>query len=241
MTDLLRVNDIYKSYHDGERELVVLRGASLSVARGEAVAVVGMSGSGKSTLLHLLGGLDVPDKGEIVFDGKPLGGRNISKLDDFRNRSIGYVFQFHHLLPEFTALENVIMPALISGAKADAVRPEAMETLTRLGLADRVKHRPSKLSGGEQQRVALARALINKPAVLLADEPTGNLDIHTGEKVIELMWEMTVGQGRGLIIVTHEPTIAARADKILYLFEGKLQPIRPEDLPQKMAKIKPAP
>lgn len=220
MTDLLRVNDIYKSYHDGERELVVLRGASLSVARGEAVAVVGMSGSGKSTLLHLLGGLDVPDKGEIVFDGKPLGGRNISKLDDFRNRSIGYVFQFHHLLPEFTALENVIMPALISGAKADAVRPEAMETLTRLGLADRVKHRPSKLSGGEQQRVALARALINKPAVLLADEPTGNLDTARSREIMELLTHLNQERGITVLMVTHEADMAAYAKRIVRFVDG---------------------
>jgi lipoprotein-releasing system ATP-binding protein len=237
MTELLRANDVVKSYHDGERELKVLRGATLSVDQGEAVAVVGMSGSGKSTLLHLLGGLDVPDKGEILFEGKPLGARHISKLDDFRNRSIGYVFQFHHLLPEFSAVENVIMPALIAGARPEAVRQEATQTLERLGLGERIKHRPSKLSGGEQQRVALARALINKPAILLADEPTGNLDVRTGEKVIELMWEMTVKQGRGLIIVTHEPTIAMRADRILYLTEGRLQPISAEDLPTKITKV----
>ena len=239
MTELLRANDISKSYHDGERELKVLRSASLTVNRGETVAVVGMSGSGKSTLLHLLGGLDVPDKGEIYFEGNRLGARHISMLDDFRNRSIGYVFQFHHLLPEFTALENVIMPALIAGAKAEAVKQEAAAMLERLGLADRMRHRPSKLSGGEQQRVALARALINKPALLLADEPTGNLDVHTGEKVIEMMWEMTARQGRGLVIVTHEPSIAMRADHILHLFDGHLQPIAPGELPSKMAKVKP--
>ena len=238
MTELLRVDDIFKSYHDGERELKVLRGTSFTVARGEAVAIVGMSGSGKSTLLHLLGGLDIPDKGCIHFEGNRLGTNSLAKLDDFRNRSIGYVFQFHHLLPEFTALENIILPALIAGRNRSEVEREASETLARLGLEDRAKHRPSKLSGGEQQRVALARALINRPAVLLADEPTGNLDVHTGEAVIELMWEMTVRQNRGLVIVTHEPTIAARADKILHLFEGKLRPMSQTELTEKMARAK---
>lgn len=236
MTELLKVEDVSKSYHDGERELKVLRGANLTVGRGEAVAVVGMSGSGKSTLLHLLGGLDVPDKGRILFEGQPLNTHSPAKLDSFRNRSIGYVFQFHHLLPEFTALENVILPALIAGRARAEVEKEARETLSRLGLTDRVKHRPSKLSGGEQQRVALARALINRPALLLADEPTGNLDVHTGQSVIDLMWEMTVKQDRGLVIVTHEPTIAAKADRIMHLFEGKLHPMTQAELKEKMAR-----
>jgi lipoprotein-releasing system ATP-binding protein len=238
MTELLSIKDIFKSYHDGERELKVLRGATMSVSRGESDAVVGMSGSGKSTLLHLLGGLDLPDKGTILFEGKPLGNLGQARLDDFRNRSIGYVFQFHHLLPEFTALENIMMPALIAGQPRSTVQPETLATLERLGLADRAKHRPAKLSGGEQQRVALARALINKPAILLADEPTGNLDVQTGDKVIDLMWEMTVRKGRGLVIVTHEPTIALRADKILHLVEGRLHPMTHAEIAEKMTRVR---
>ena len=235
--DLLKAHDLHKSYHDGERELPVLTGASLSVGRGEVVAVVGMSGSGKSTLLHLLGGLDRPDRGKIHFDGEEITGQPLARLSAFRNRSIGYVFQFHHLLPEFTALENVMIPALMNGRKRGDVEPEARASLERLGLADRSHHRPAKLSGGEQQRVALARALINQPSLLLADEPTGNLDLHTGERVIELMWEMTVSQKRSLILVTHEPSIAVRADRALYLDEGRLTPVTHDDLPRKMARI----
>jgi len=236
MTDLLKVENVYKSYHDGERELKVLRGINLTVEAGQAVAVVGMSGSGKSTLLHLLGCLDRPDQGQISFEGKPLGAQGVGSLDTFRNQSIGYVFQFHHLLPEFSALENVLLPALIAGAPRREVERDALAMLARLGLAERARHRPAKLSGGEQQRVALARALINRPALLLADEPTGNLDIQTGETVIQLMWEMTVKQGRGLIIVTHEPTIALRADHILHLIEGKLEPLTREAMTERLTK-----
>ena len=230
MAELLRAENLHKSYHDGERELRVLMGADLTVHRGEAVAVIGMSGSGKSTLLHLLGGLDRPDKGALAFEGESLLAGPASRLDHFRNRQVGYVFQFHHLLPEFTALENVMMPALIAGEKRSATESRALELLTRLGLADRLKHRPSRLSGGEQQRVALARALVNEPSLLLADEPTGNLDLKTGEQVIALMWELTATAGRGMIIVTHEPLIAARADRILRLHEGRLKPVKTSEL-----------
>lgn len=235
---LLQARDIHKSYHDGERELRVLRGVDLRVARGKAVAVVGMSGSGKSTLLHVLGGLDRPDKGELFFEGEPLHNRPLSRLHEYRNRRIGFVFQFHHLLPEFTALENVMIPAMIQGRPRAEVRKEALSLLERLGLADRVRHRPSKLSGGEQQRVALARALINQPALLLADEPTGNLDVHTGEGVIRMMWEMTAGAGRSLVIVTHEPLIAQRADEILLLRDGRLDPISHADYARQIAAVK---
>lgn len=238
MSDLLRADDLHKSYHDGQRELSVLRGASLAVGRGESVAVVGASGSGKSTLLHLLGGLDRPDKGEIYFEGQPITGQPLARLNSFRNKQIGYVFQFHHLLPEFTALENVMMPALINGQSRRQVEPRARQILETLGLADRLTHRPSKLSGGEQQRVALARALINQPSLLMADEPTGNLDMHTGQTVIELMWDTTVRQGRGLMIVTHEPSIAARADRILHLIEGRLRPIDSGELERQLASLK---
>ncbi|MEN6626972.1 MAG: ABC transporter ATP-binding protein [Candidatus Sumerlaeia bacterium] len=235
MTELLRAEKLVKSYHDGERELKVLRGATLSVDAGEAVAVIGMSGSGKSTLLHLLGGLDVPDEGSILFDGEPLVGRSVAALSDWRNRSIGYVFQFHHLLPEFSALENVMMPALIAGRRRDEVESSARQMLDGLGLGDRLRHRPSRLSGGEQQRVALCRALMNQPRLLMADEPTGNLDLRTGEAVIELMWSNTVAQGRGLIIVTHEPLIAMRANRILRLHGGTLHPVDAAELEAHMA------
>jgi lipoprotein-releasing system ATP-binding protein len=236
MTPLLQVTNLQKSYHDGTRELKVLRGVSLTVERGKAVAVVGISGSGKSTLLHLLGGLDTPDQGWIAFDGQALNTKSSVQLDEHRNRHVGFVFQFHHLLPEFSALENVMIPGLMAGRSSAAVEKEARGLLERLGLADRVSHRPAKLSGGEQQRVALARALINQPALLLADEPTGNLDLHTGEAVIKLMWEMTVAQQRALVIVTHEHTIAARADSIHRLVEGRLQPLAHQDLASVMAK-----
>ncbi|MCE5231495.1 ABC transporter ATP-binding protein [bacterium] len=235
MTELLVAEKLVKSYHDGERELKVLRGATLTVGAGEAVAVIGMSGSGKSTLLHLLGGLDVPDEGTITFDGKPLSGRSVAQLSEWRNRSIGYVFQFHHLLPEFSAIENVMMPALIAGRRRDEVEASAMEMLKGLGLGERLRHRPSRLSGGEQQRVALCRALVNQPRLLMADEPTGNLDLKTGETVIELMWKNTVAEGRGLIIVTHEPTIAMRAHRIMRLHGGTLHPVETAELEAQIA------
>ena len=230
MHDLLVAEDLHKSYHDGQRELQVLRGASLRVPRGHSVAVIGMSGSGKSTLLHLLGGLDRPDVGRILFDGEAITGQPISRLNEFRNQSIGFVFQFHHLLPEFSALENVMIPAMMAGRPRHQVRLQAQALLGRLGLADRQRHRPSKLSGGEQQRVALARALINEPALLLADEPTGNLDLHTGESVIELLWETTVAADRGLVVVSHEPGIAAKADSVYQLVEGRLARVEREKL-----------
>ena len=236
MTPLLEVTNLHKSYHDGARELKVLRGVSLTVERGKAAAVVGISGSGKSTLMHLLGGLDTPDQGEILFDGAALHLASLSALDQHRNRQVGFVFQFHHLLPEFSALENIMIPGFLAGRPRAEVEAEARRLLDRLRLADRASHRPSKLSGGEQQRVALARALINSPALLLADEPTGNLDLHTGDAVIELMWEMTVAQQRALVIVSHEHTIAARADSIHRLVEGRLQPLEHRDLAAVMAK-----
>lgn len=232
---LLVVQDIYKSYHDGERELAVLRGTGLSVAPGEAVAVVGMSGSGKSTLLHQLGGLDLPDKGSIRIAGQELVGLSASERAGLRNRTLGFVFQFHHLLPEFSALENVCIPAMLAGRSQREVEPEAKALLDELGLGERLTHRPSRLSGGEQQRVALARALINEPAVLLADEPTGNLDKETGETVIEMMWRLTVGRDKGLVIVTHEPAIALRAGRILHLKEGKLHPLDHHKLEEQLA------
>jgi lipoprotein-releasing system ATP-binding protein len=235
MSNLLEVRGVHKSYHDGERELKVLRGVDLDVRRGEAVAIVGMSGSGKSTMLHLLGGLDRPDKGEILFEGKPLAAL---RAHEYRNREVGFVFQFHHLLPEFTAVENAMMPALMAGRARPAAEAEAREALEALNLGERLKHRPSRLSGGEQQRVALARALTNKPALLLADEPTGNLDAQTGNEVIRQIWANTTGAGRSLIIVTHEPLIAQRADRIFWLRDGKLQAVTHEQYAREMAALR---
>ncbi len=225
MSELLRVENLWKSYREAGRELRVLGGLALSLADGEAVAIVGMSGAGKSTFLHLVGGLDRPDKGAILFRGEDIARLSKAEMNRFRNRSVGFVFQFHHLLPEFSALENVMMPALAARERPAAARDRARRLLDEVGLAERETHRPAKLSGGEQQRVALARALVNNPALLLADEPTGNLDLQTGEKVIDLLWEETVRRGRSLMIVTHEPLIARRADRIYRLTGGRLEPL----------------
>jgi len=237
MTELLSVKDLSKNYHDGARELKVLRGVNFSVNSGEAVAIVGMSGAGKSTLLHLLGGLDKPDTGAVFFQGTEITRWSKSSMNDFRNKSIGFVFQFHHLLPEFSALENVMMPALVARESRSSASKRAQALLDEIGLGERVTHRPGKLSGGEQQRVALARALINGPQLLLADEPTGNLDPPTGEKVIETIWKATVKKERSLIIVTHEPSIAERADRIFQLKNGRLEIVNRQDVHQQMIQM----
>jgi len=222
---LLEVIDLWKSYPTGAGgRLQVLQGLELTVEPGEVVAIVGESGTGKSTLLHLLGALDRPDRGEVRYEG-----RNIFELDDealatFRNRTIGFVFQFHHLLPEFTALENVAMPALIQGRTLREARPRALELLKLLGLADRADHRPSMLSGGEQQRVAVARALMNRPAVVLADEPTGNLDVRTAETLHHEILRLSRDVGQTFVIATHNLTLAALADRVLRLEQGRLVP-----------------
>jgi lipoprotein-releasing system ATP-binding protein len=216
---------LHKVYHDGQRELRILRGVTLKVMPGEAVAIVGASGAGKSTLLHLLAGLDRPTTGEVF-----LGGRNYASLSEtaisrLRSRSIGIIYQFHHLLPEFTALENVMLAAMIAGKTKAQARDESVRRLEETGLGERLSHRPAKLSGGEQQRVALARALINKPDVVLADEPTGNLDAETAAETIDCLWNSTLEKGRALVIVTHEASIARRADRILRLERGKLREV----------------
>ncbi len=222
---LLEVIDLWKSYPTGARErLQVLQGLELTVEAGEVVAIVGESGTGKSTLLHLLGALDRPDRGEVRYQG-----RNIFELDDealavFRNQTIGFVFQFHHLLPEFTALENVAMPALIQGRTLREVRSRALELLALLGMADRAHHRPSMLSGGEQQRVAVARALMNRPAVVLADEPTGNLDVRTAETLHHEILRLSREVGQTFVIATHNLALAALADRVLRLEQGRLIP-----------------
>jgi lipoprotein-releasing system ATP-binding protein len=206
-------------------DIRVLRGVDLLVAPGETVAIVGPSGSGKSTLLHILGGLDMPTRGDVS-----LGGRGLAELDDVelarvRNRYVGFVFQFHHLLRDFSALENVMMPQLIAGTPRTRARRRAMELLETIGLRDRAGHRPSKLSGGEQQRVAVARALANEPPVLLADEPSGNLDNDTSERLHDVLFELVTEHGTALVIVTHNPSLADKTDRILRLAGGILQPV----------------
>ena len=204
-------------------ELVILAGVDIEVAAGEAVAIVGASGAGKSTLLHLLGCLDRPTSGEVRLNGRSVAALDERELAAVRNRSIGFVFQFHHLLREFTALENVMMPQLIAGVAAGAARQRASELLDAVGLAARATHRSSELSGGEQQRVAVARALANAPAVVIADEPSGNLDSHTSEQLHELFFRLRDEHGVALVIATHNRELAERADRILLLREGHLR------------------
>ena len=214
---------LHKVFVGGDgRELRVLGGVNLRVESGEAVAIVGSSGAGKSTLLHLLGGLDRPTSGGVF-----LGGRDVSEVDGdelawIRNRGVGFVFQFHHLLREFTALENVMMPCLIAGRPRRASEDRARELLTLVGLNERLSHRPTQLSGGEQQRVAVARALAAEPPLLLADEPSGNLDTQTSEELHDLLFRLRASQGLGMVLVTHNRELAGRADRVLELREGRL-------------------
>jgi ABC-type lipoprotein export system ATPase subunit len=208
---LLRATALTKSYSLGARKLDVLRGVALEVGRGDFLALRGASGSGKSTLLHLLGGLDTPDAGEIFFAGQNLAQLSANALAQLRNRKLGFVFQAYHLLPELTALENVCLPARMARQPVDDVVKRARQLLARVGLAERVEHRPYELSGGEQQRVAIARALINQPELLLADEPTGNLDSHTGDEIIELLCSLRAERNTTLLIATHDARVAARA------------------------------
>jgi lipoprotein-releasing system ATP-binding protein len=218
----VQVTDLHKSYIVGVRPLPVLRGLNLSIERGEMVAIVGASGVGKSTLLHVLGGLDKSDGGAVRIGDVELGGLSDDELVSFRNRHVGFVFQFHHLLPEFTALENAEMPMRIARATPTERTGRATTLLGRVGLGQRVEHRPGMLSGGEQQRVALARALVMQPTLLLADEPTGNLDEHTAQTLHELLREMHREQGLTSIIATHNPRLSAACDRVLKLEEGIL-------------------
>ena len=222
MNNLIRVVDLYKSYYDGATELPVLKGVDLKVKKAEIVAIVGASGVGKSTLLHLLGGLDRPTEGTIFYGGEDIFVLNDQELDRFRNEEIGFVFQFHHLLPEFTALENVAMPGLIARQESDVAQDHAKELLEYVGLGERLEHRPSELSGGERQRVAIARALVNQPKVVLADEPTGNLDQKTSEAVHDLLWTLNDQFNQTFIIVTHNQTLAQRADRLIQLVDGQV-------------------
>ena len=219
---LLEATGVERDFQDGPRVLHVLRGVDLRVRPGESVAVAGASGAGKSTLLHLLAGLDRPTGGRILFDSTDLTTMGDQALARFCNRSIAIIFQFYHLLAEFSALEDVMMPGLIAGGSRRGLRQRAGDLLGAVGLGDRLRHRPSQLSGGEQQRVAIARALINDPDLVLADEPTGNLDAETGQAIVDLLWQQTIGRDRTLIIVTHEASIAERADRRYLLSGGTL-------------------
>ena len=221
---ILVAGEISKSFRRGPALIEVLKGAGMEVNRGEGVAITGASGSGKSTLLHLLGGLERPEEGSIRYEGRDICRMNDRELTLFRNINVGFVFQFHFLLPEFTALENVMIPALVRAKRQDEARPRAQSLLETVGLAERVEHKPGELSGGEQQRVAIARALMMSPRVLLADEPTGDLDPSTGRKIIDLFSHIKESLGVTMIIVTHNIDLAQTMDRILILKGGLLEP-----------------
>jgi lipoprotein-releasing system ATP-binding protein len=219
---MIEARDLKKSFHLDETEVHVLKGVTLEIKRGEMVAIVGASGVGKTTLLHILGTLDRPTSGTVRFDGDDVFAKDDQTLADFRNRTIGFVFQFHHLLPEFTALENVMMPALIRRQGEKEARAAAEAVLKEVGLAHRLEHRIGELSGGEQQRVAVARALVLQPNVVFADEPTGNLDTHTGEEVFRLMRDLNRAKGVTFVIVTHNEALSNQANRIIRMVDGQI-------------------
>ena len=221
--NVLEAYDIAKTYRGGDGStLHILNGVNLTVKRGEMIAIVGESGAGKSTLLHVIGALDRPTRGYVLIGGEPINDRTDDELAIIRNRKVGFVFQYHHLLREFTALENVMMPLRIAGATVPKAQSRAEELLARVGLSGRMHHRPSELSGGEQQRTAVARALAVDPAVVLADEPTGNLDHRNGERLHEVFAQLARDLEIGLVVVTHNRSLAARADRALLLEDGRL-------------------
>ena len=225
VTPLVQARGLEKRYVDGPAVVEVLRGLDLDIAAGERVAVIGESGVGKSTLLHLLGCLDAPTGGRLLIDGADVFSRSESEIAAFRNRTVGFVFQFHHLLGDFTALENVMLPALIARESPREARTRAAALLARVGLKDRLDHRPGELSGGEQQRVAVARGVMCRPRLLLADEPTGNLDPETGERVHELLLELNAECGATLVVATHNASLAAAMERTLRLVGGRIDPV----------------
>ena len=222
MNSVLEAIEVKKNFSDAHRVLEVLKGVNLCVQKGESIAIAGVSGAGKSTLLHLLGALDRPSAGTIILAGHNYNDLKDKELAQIRNRRVGFIFQFHHLLAEFSALENVMIPSLINGSPREEVTKRAKLLLEEVGLGERLNHRPAKLSGGEQQRVALTRALVNDPDLVLADEPTGDLDLNTGAEMINLIWAHTVERGKSLVIVTHDPEIASKAHRIYRLHNGIL-------------------
>ena len=221
MKELIQVQQLFKAYGNGTKRVEVLKGVDLTFSRGERAAIVGASGVGKTTLLHVLGTLDRPTGGKVLYEGKDIYTLNEKDLAHFRNREIGFVFQFHHLLPEFSALENAMMPCLIQGIPKKESASRAETILTLVGLKERLPHKPGELSGGEQQRVAVARALVLEPKVLLADEPTGNLDTKTGESVFDLLQELNQIKGVTLIVVTHNLKLAEKLSRQIQLIDGK--------------------
>lgn len=220
MSEVLSCSHLAKSYTDANSTLHVLRDIDLTIRQGEQVAIMGASGSGKSTLLHLLGGLDTPTGGQIRIDGTPIERLNAVQLGRLRNRALGFIYQFHHLLPEFTALENVAMPLLVRGVSPANAADEASRMLDRVGLSSRLTHKPGELSGGERQRAAVARALVTRPVCVLADEPTGNLDRKNADQVYDLMLELNREISTSYLVVTHDPQIAQRMDRIMVLNDG---------------------